>query len=122
MLPVAVMILFSFNDPAGKSNFVWQGFTLECLAEHLRRSTACQSAVTISLGHRLRLDDRRDRPRDAHRPGPRPLRLPRAGAATNLFIFLPMATPEIVLGASLLTLFVAIGCAAVLPAQLSSRS
>ena len=29
MAPVAVMILFSFNDPAGKSNFVWQGFTLD---------------------------------------------------------------------------------------------
>ena len=23
------MILFSFNDPAGKSNVVWQGFTLK---------------------------------------------------------------------------------------------
>ena len=32
----------------------------------------------------------------------------RGRATTNLFIFLPMATPEIVLGASLLTLFVAI--------------
>ena len=33
----------------------------------------------------------------------------RGSATTNLLIFLPMATPEIVLGASLLTLFVAIG-------------
>jgi len=33
----------------------------------------------------------------------------RAKGATNMLIFLPMATPEIVLGASLLTLFVAIG-------------
>ena len=29
MLPIALMILFSFNNPAGKSNFAWQGFTLE---------------------------------------------------------------------------------------------
>ena len=41
----------------------------------------------------------------------------RGSAATNLLIFLPMATPEIVLGASLLTLFVAIGLQRVLPAQ-----
>jgi spermidine/putrescine transport system permease protein len=33
----------------------------------------------------------------------------RGRGATNLFIFLPMATPEIVLGASLLTMFVSIG-------------
>ena len=33
----------------------------------------------------------------------------RGSATTNVLIFLPMATPEIVLGASLLTLFVAIG-------------
>ena len=31
----------------------------------------------------------------------------RGRAATNVLIFLPMATPEIVLGASLLTMFVA---------------
>ena len=33
LLPVAVIILFSFNDPAGKSNFVWQGFTLKYWAD-----------------------------------------------------------------------------------------
>src|SRR6188474_191487 len=29
MLPVAVMALFSFNDPPGKSNVAWHGFTLD---------------------------------------------------------------------------------------------
>jgi spermidine/putrescine transport system permease protein len=29
MLPIAVVILFSFNDPAGRFNYVWQGFTLD---------------------------------------------------------------------------------------------
>ena len=29
MLPVALIILFSFNNPAGKANVVWQGFTLK---------------------------------------------------------------------------------------------
>ena len=29
MLPVALIILFSFNNPAGKANTTWQGFTLK---------------------------------------------------------------------------------------------
>ena len=29
LLPVAVVILFSFNNPPGRSNFVWSGFTLK---------------------------------------------------------------------------------------------
>jgi spermidine/putrescine transport system permease protein len=29
LLPIAVVIVFSFNDPAGRFNYTWQGFTLE---------------------------------------------------------------------------------------------
>jgi len=107
MAPVAVMALFSFNDPAGKSNFVWQGFTLAAWGD-IFGVPGLQSAVTISiaiafastivataLGTLIALALARQ---DF-----------RGRGATNLFIFLPMATPEIVLGASLLTLFVAIG-------------
>jgi spermidine/putrescine transport system permease protein len=107
MAPVAVMALFSFNDPAGKSNFVWQGFTLEAWLDPFG-VPGLQSAVMLSIGIAfaativatvlgtlialaLTRYDFRGR------------------SGTNLFIFLPMATPEIVLGASLLTLFVAIG-------------
>src|SRR6266702_1647673 len=28
LIPIAVMILFSFNDYQGKFNFIWHGFTL----------------------------------------------------------------------------------------------
>src|ERR671916_961279 len=28
-LPIAVMIAFSFNDPSGRQNITWQGFTAE---------------------------------------------------------------------------------------------
>src|SRR5687768_18607518 len=28
-LPIAVMIAFSFNDPAGRQNITWQGFTID---------------------------------------------------------------------------------------------
>jgi spermidine/putrescine transport system permease protein len=107
MAPVFVMALFSFNDPAGKSNFVWQGFTLEAWLAPFAVA-GLQSAVMLSIGIAfastivatvlgtlialaLARHDFRGR------------------GGTNLFIFLPMATPEIVLGASLLTLFVAIG-------------
>ena len=29
MLPIAVVVLFSFNDPAGRFNYVWQEFTFD---------------------------------------------------------------------------------------------
>ncbi|TFG69245.1 MAG: ABC transporter permease [Thermomicrobiales bacterium] len=107
MAPVIVIALFSFNDPAGKSNFVWQGFTLDAWLDPFGVA-GLQSAVAVSLGIAfastiistilgtlIALAIARH--------------VFRGRSATNLFIFLPMATPEIVLGASLLTLFVAIG-------------
>jgi spermidine/putrescine transport system permease protein len=107
MAPVAVMALFSFNDPAGKSNFVWQGFTLNAW-QNIFDVPGLQSAVAISLGIAFAstiiatvLGTLIALALARHDYAGR--------SATNLFIFLPMATPEIVLGASLLTLFVAIG-------------
>jgi len=107
MLPVALIILFSFNNPAGKSNVVWQGFTLKYwlnplgvdgLPEALWLSLVIallSTAVATALGTLIALAlVRYD------------FRIRRA---TNALIFLPMATPEIILGASLLTLFVSIG-------------
>ena len=29
LLPIAVVFLFSFNEPAGRFNYVWQEFTLD---------------------------------------------------------------------------------------------
>ncbi len=107
MAPVAVMILFSFNDPAGKSNFVWQGFTLAAWLDPLGVA-GLESAVTISIAIALLSTLVATALGTAIA-----LALARhdfvGRSSTNLFIFLPMATPEIVLGASLLTLFVAIG-------------
>jgi len=107
MAPVAVMILFSFNDPAGKSNFVWQGFTLAAWLDPLGVA-GLESAVAISIGIAFAstavatvLGTLIALALSRHDFAGR--------SSTNLFIFLPMATPEIVLGASLLTLFVAIG-------------
>lgn len=107
LLPVAVIILFSFNDPAGRSNFVWQGFTLRYWADPLGviglgdavltslEIAFLSTAVATILGTLVALAL---------------VRYQFLGrGATNMLITLPMATPEIVLGASLLTMFVAIG-------------
>jgi len=104
-LPVLVMILFSFNDPTGRSNLVWRGFSLDAwldplgrpgLAEAVRNSLVVAFLSTIiatALGTLIALALTRYQFRGR--------------ATTNVLIFLPMATPEIVLGASLLTMFVA---------------
>jgi spermidine/putrescine transport system permease protein len=109
LLPIAIIILFSFNDTQSRFNFTWQGFTLEHwkdpfgvpgLEEALGNSlqiAALSTVVATVLGTMMALALVRYQFRGR---GP-----------TNLFIFLPLATPEVVLGASLLSLFLAIGFA-----------
>jgi len=106
MLPIAVVILFSFNQPAGRFNYVWEGFTLENwrnwdgipgLSDSMVLSleiAAIASVVATVLGTLIALALVRYRFRGR--------------GATNIFIFLPMSSPEIVLGASLLTLFLSL--------------
>jgi spermidine/putrescine transport system permease protein len=113
LLPVVVIVLFSFNDPAGKKNFVWQGFTLKYWLDPLGPAglgnalmlslliAFVSTIVATMLGTLIALALVRYQFRGR--------------GATNALIFLPMATPEIVLGASLLTLFVSIGNAPFYP-------
>ena len=103
MLPIAVVILFSFNAPKGRFNYVWQGFTLDYWinwdsVRGIREAVITSievgllaTVVATALGTLIALAIVRHE------------FVGRSG--TNLLIFLPMATPEIVLGASLLTLF-----------------
>jgi spermidine/putrescine transport system permease protein len=105
ILPVAVMILFSFNDPTGRSNLNWREFSLGAwlnplgrpgLGDAVRNSLVVaflSTLVATVLGTMIGLALARY--------------AFRGRAATNILIFLPMSTPEIVLGASLLTTFVA---------------
>jgi spermidine/putrescine transport system permease protein len=105
ILPVAVMILFSFNDPTGRSNLNFRQFSLDAwlnplgrpgLADAVANSLIVAGIATIvatALGTMIALALVRYSFR--------------ARGATNLLIFLPMSTPEIVLGASLLTSFIA---------------
>ncbi len=108
-LPIAVMILFGFNDLKGRFNFTWQGFTLRHYRElfvfrdltvALKNSLLIAGVTTFvatALGTMIALALTRHRFRGR--------------APTNMFIFLPMATPEVVLGASLLSLFLTFGTA-----------
>jgi spermidine/putrescine transport system permease protein len=109
LLPIAVVIAFSFNDPAGRFNYTWQGFTLKWwqspfgvpgLGDALRVSleiAALSSLAATVLGTLIALA--LVRYRFVGR------------SATNLLVFVPMTTAEVVLGASLLTLFLNLGVA-----------
>ncbi|CAN5279573.1 ABC transporter permease [soil metagenome] len=103
MLPIAVVIAFSFNDPAGRFNYTWSHFTWDNW-RNWDGIPGLRSAIVLSLEIALLASI------VATALGTLiALALVRYGfrgrSATNLLIFLPLSTPEIVLGASLLTLF-----------------
>jgi spermidine/putrescine transport system permease protein len=105
LVPIFVMIVFSFNKPAGKFNYIWNEFSLDGwrhpfdwpgLGDAVMTSILIALWATVFstiLGTMIGLALTRYRFRGR--------------GLLNGLIFLPMATPEIVLGASLLTLFVA---------------
>jgi spermidine/putrescine transport system permease protein len=106
-LPIAIVVLFSFNNPAGRFNYTWQGFTFKNWT-HPFNYPGLQSALTVSIeiallsslvatifGTLIALALVRYSFRGR--------------GLTNLLIFMPMTTPEVVMGASLLALFVGRG-------------
>ncbi|KKF03772.1 ABC transporter permease [Mycolicibacterium obuense] len=109
-LPIFVIILFSFNKPAGKFNYSWQGFTLNNwahpfkyppLTEALKLSlnvAAVSTAVALVLGTLVAIALVRQRWRGQ--------------GAVDTFLVLPLTAPEVVMGAALLTLFLDLGWAA----------
>jgi len=104
LTPIFVMIAFSFNDPPGKFNFTWGTFSLAAWGNPFGRPGLQQALVNslfvgfvstlvaTVLGTLVALALTRYEFRGR--------------AAVGSLIFVPMATPEIVMGASLLTLFV----------------
>jgi spermidine/putrescine transport system permease protein len=102
-IPVFIVVLFSFNDNKGRFNFTWQGFTLRHwhhpfadadLAKALQNSVSIaviSTVIAVTLGTFMAMA------------------LVRYGfrgrSVTDMFVFLPLATPEVVLGAALLALF-----------------
>ena len=103
LIPIAVIFLFSFNDPAGRYNFTWVGFTLShwgnafgieeltsALGTSLKLallatviSTAIGTMMALALVRHQFLGRR----------------------AANFLIVIPLATPEVVIGSSLLSFF-----------------
>ncbi len=102
-LPVAYVFAFSFNHPTARATSHWIGFTWNNWANPCGAPDVCPAlgnslkigviatALATVLGTMIAFALTRHRFRGR--------------TATNLLIFLPMATPEVVMAASLLTLF-----------------
>ena len=102
-IPIAIIIVLSFNKPEGKFNISWNEFSLDAWTNLCGVPGVCSSFVTsiqiglvstliaTLLGSMIAFGLVRYRFRGR--------------STTNLLIFLPMATPEVVMGASLLALF-----------------
>jgi spermidine/putrescine transport system permease protein len=103
MLPIAVVIMFSFNKPAGRFNYTWQEFTLDNWIEW-DAVVGIRDALMVSLQVGLLATIVATVLGTLMAMGIVRFSF-RGRGATNLLVFLPMSTPEIVLGASLLTLF-----------------
>jgi spermidine/putrescine transport system permease protein len=102
-VPMAWIVWFSFNDPSSRFNLVWQGFTLDnwrhpfseagltdAFVESLKIATI-STAISTVIGSMIAIALARYQFRGSE--------------GLNLFLVLPLTTPEIVLGASLATLF-----------------
>ena len=107
--PIGVMIAFSFNNPLGRQNITWQGFTLDNYLTVWNRPDITDPMITslsIAListlvatifGTMIAISLSRYEFRGR---GP-----------MNLLIFVPMTAPEVILGASMLTLWISLGTA-----------
>jgi len=102
-IPVFIVVLFSFNDNQGRFNFTWQGFTLRHwqhpfadpdLAKALTTSleiALIATAISVALGTFMAMALVRYRFRGR--------------TTVDFFVFMPLSSPEVVLGAALLGLF-----------------
>lgn len=109
LIPIAVIGVFSFNDPDGKFNYTWRGFTTEHWTDAFAISdlndallvslelAAVSTAISLVLGTLIALALVR------HNFFGR--------RAANFLIVIPMATPEVVIGAALLSMFLIYGLA-----------
>jgi spermidine/putrescine transport system permease protein len=103
LLPNVIVIIFSFNKPSGRYNYSWEHFSTDAWTNICSAPGMCQSlglslkiglVATVGatvLGTMMAFALARNRFRGR--------------SQTNLLIFMPMATPEVVMGSSLLTLF-----------------
>jgi spermidine/putrescine transport system permease protein len=107
-VPIGYIFALSFNQPSGRSataefeSFTWSNWTTICdpdgLCESLRLSLlvgVTSTVIATILGTLMAFALVRHSFRGR--------------SSSNLLIFLPMATPEVVMGSSLLAMFVSVG-------------
>ncbi|MDX2025295.1 MAG: ABC transporter permease, partial [Microcella sp.] len=106
LIPIVYTVAFSFND-SRRTNIIWNGFTLENWFTVCEAQTVCEAfgnsvligvvatVLATTLGTMIAIALVRYRFRFRN--------------ATTLLIFLPMATPEVVLGAGLAAQFLQAG-------------
>jgi len=106
-VPIFIVILMSFNDPDSRLVYSFDGFTLHNWLNICEDPSMCDAVVrSIQIGFLATLGATILGTLAAFAL----VRHQFAGrSTTNLLVFLPMASPEIVMGASLLALFVAAG-------------
>jgi spermidine/putrescine transport system permease protein len=104
LLPNVVVTVLSFNDPVGRFNFSWNEFSLDAWLNPCAVAGMCESlALSLQIGvlstiSALVLGTLVAFALSRHRF--------RGRSGTNILVFFPMATPEVVMGSSLLALFV----------------
>jgi spermidine/putrescine transport system permease protein len=103
MIPLALIIILSFNKPKGRQNTAWNEFSLEAWTNICRDPTICRAfsvsvqiailvtVVATILGTMISFALVRHRFRGKN--------------TTSLGVFIPLSTPDVILGASLLALF-----------------
>src|SRR5262249_4669696 len=107
LTPIVVIFIFSFNNPTGRYNYTWVGFTVENWVHPFSREELTgarlatlkpaflATAVSTIVGTMMALALVR------HKFFGRRL--------ANFLIVIPMATPEVVMGAALLSFFLILG-------------
>ena len=107
--PAALIVLFSFNEPQGRFNLIWHGFTLAHWRQPLADGALSQAFLTslvlalaaallatlLALPLAVALQRQRLR----------------GSGALKLLLELPLGIPEVVLGSGLLLLFVQLNLA-----------
>jgi spermidine/putrescine transport system permease protein len=107
LIPNIVVAVFSFNDPVGRYNYTWTEFSTAAWTNPCGAQGICESlGLSLRIGLTASLVATVLGAMIAFALGRYRFR---ARSGTNLLIFMPMATPEVVMGSSLLTLFLMMG-------------
>jgi spermidine/putrescine transport system permease protein len=107
LVPNVIVAAFSFNDPKGKYNYTFNEFSAAAWTSPCGAQGICESlGLSLQIGVVASLTATVLGTMIAFALGRYRFK---GRSATNLLIFMPMATPEVVMGSSLLTLFLMIG-------------